>query len=140
MFLRHFHSPCLYKYSYNGQLQPVQMGHLDYQQLDLIKVKSSIKLEYVEINRGLFLVQFGWSNGDFWKEHYWSYSFQIPESKVTPHLCLPLNPLVLSEHCQGWSFEFIVESTLSVGKTVAPWILLLFFGVISKLLSRILKC
>ena len=35
------------------------MGHQDYQQLDLIKVKSSIKLEYVEKNRGLFLVQFG---------------------------------------------------------------------------------
>ena len=59
MFLKHFHSPCLYKYSYNGQLQPVQMGHQDYQQLDLIKVKSSIKLEYVEKNRGLYLVQFG---------------------------------------------------------------------------------
>ena len=48
-----------------------------------------------------------------------------PDSKVTPHLCLPLKPSVLREQSQGWCLEFMTSET-SVGNIVAPWSLVAF--------------
>lgn len=48
-----------------------------------------------------------------------------PDSKVTPHLCLPLKPSVLREQSQGWCLEFMTSET-SVGNIVAPWSLVPF--------------
>ena len=54
-----------------------------------------------------------------------------PESKVTPHLCLPRNPLVFKEHCHGCCLNPSVD-----GNTVAPWILV---SLVSEVFSLFLS-
>ena len=50
----------------------------------------------------------------------------LPERSVTPHRCLPLNPLVLSEQAQGWCWD-VFSLSKSTGNTDDPTSLLSSF-------------
>ena len=65
------------------------------------------------------------------------YFHSRPDKSVTPHLCLPLKPGNLREHCQGWCWDVLPDppignggkgkGSLSENDDEAPCVLLNFF-------------
>ena len=46
---------------------------------------------------------------------YQQKNINLPERSVTPHLCLPLKPGNLREHCQGWFWDVLPDPPNGIG-------------------------